>query len=99
MKRKLVSLFIAHSLLMICNGVGTAQTGGKRQFIEAPFTFEHNQIILQVKVNGKGPYSMLLDTGTNPSAVDLASAKEMGLRIGAAGFQGSGGGQTRIQLT
>jgi len=97
LKPKLINLLIAQLLLLVCNGVGMAQTAGQQQLIEAPFTFAHNQIVLQVKVNGKGPYNMLLDTGTNPSAVDLASAKEMGLKIAGKGFQGSGGGTDKNQ--
>jgi predicted aspartyl protease len=97
LKRRLTNLFIAHLSLIVCNCVGIAQTADKQRFIEVPFAFEHNQIILQVRVNGKGPYSMLLDTGTNPSAVDLATAREMGLKISTAGFPGSGGG-TDINL-
>ncbi len=92
MKRKLITLLIACSSLVVCNCVCIAQTSASQQFIEVPFAFEHNQIILEVKVNGKGPYNMLLDTGTNPSAVDLASAREMGLKISTKGFQGTGGG-------
>ncbi|MSV29555.1 MAG: hypothetical protein EXQ52_12555 [Bryobacterales bacterium] len=47
----------------------------RAQAIETPFTFHRNEIVLQVKVNGKGPFNMLLDTGTNRSAIDLATAR------------------------
>ena len=92
MRRKLIKLFITAVSLIVCNYVGTAQTTDTQSFIEVPFTFEHAQIILTVKINNKGPYSMLLDTGTNVSAVDLASAREIGLKVGTTGFQGTGGG-------
>lgn len=59
---------------------------------EVPFEFFHNEIIVQVKVNGKGPFNMMLDTGTDPSAVDLATAKELGLKLSSAGGPVSGGG-------
>src|SRR5262245_18320093 len=52
-----------------------AQARGNQQVIEVPFDLYRNEILLQVKVNGKGPFNMLLDTGTDPSAVDLATAK------------------------
>jgi len=30
--------------------------------IEVPFEFVHNQIVVQVKIDGKGPFNMLIDT-------------------------------------
>src|SRR5438552_9768916 len=69
--------------------------------IEVPFELVANQIIVQVKIGGKGPYSMLLDTDTDPSAIDLATARELGLKLDARSFPASGGGtQTNlVQLT
>ena len=59
---------------------------------EVPFEFEHNQIIIQVKIGGKGPFNMLLDTNTDPSAIDAATARELGLSVGAKGATATGGG-------
>jgi predicted aspartyl protease len=69
--------------------------------IEVPFSFEHNQVILQVKVNGKGFYNMLLDTGTDPSAIDLATAKEIGLKLDPVKRKGVGvgTGEAEVYLT
>src|ERR1044072_1534511 len=72
--------------------VSSAQAGGKQQVVEVPFDFYRNEIILQVKVNGKGPFNMMLDTGTDPSAVDLTTAKDIGLKLHPLGKPGSGGG-------
>jgi predicted aspartyl protease len=41
---------------------------------------------------------MMLDTGTDPSAIDLATAKELGLKLAPIGQQGAGGG-TSVNLT
>lgn len=60
--------------------------------IEVPFEFEHNQIIVQVKIAGKGPFNMLLDTNTDPSAIDAATARELGLNVGPKGATATGGG-------
>ena len=57
-----------------------------------PFDFYHDAIIIQVTVNGKGPLNMLLDTGVDPSVVDLATAKVLGLQLAAKGDPGTGGG-------
>jgi len=65
---------------------------GQQQVVEIPFDFVRNEIIVQVKVDGKGPFNMMLDTGTDPSVVDLATAKELGLKLSSAGGPVSGGG-------
>jgi predicted aspartyl protease len=59
---------------------------------EVPFEFVRNQIVVQVKIAGKGPFNMLFDTDTDPSAIDLATARELGLKLGSKGYQGTGGG-------
>ena len=78
--------------------VSSAQAGGKQQVVEVPFDFYKNEIILQVKVNGKGPFNMMLDTGTDPSAVDLTTARDIGLKLHPRGKPGTGGG-TDVNLT
>src|SRR5260221_10348160 len=44
---------------------------------------------------------MLLDTDTDPSAIDLATARELGLKLDARSFPASGGGTeaSLVQLT
>ena len=70
-----------------------AQTFGTKQASDGiPFEFIHDAIVLQVAVNGHGPMSMLLDTGADPSLIDLKTAKEIGLKLATKGEQGSGGG-------
>lgn len=49
--------------------------------VEIPFDFERNQIVLTVSMNEKGPFYMFLDTGGNPSAVDLAAARSAGIPL------------------
>lgn len=49
--------------------------------LEVPFGFERNQIALDVELNGTGPLRMLLDTGVDPSAVDLSTALEVGIPV------------------
>ena len=64
------------------------------EVIEVPFEFYRNQIMVQVMLEGKGPFNMLLDTGTDPSAIDLATAREIGLKLPDRGHAVSGGGTT-----
>ena len=60
-------------LLFGSAGVGYSQV--RSAPIEVPFELVANQIIVQVKIGGRGPYSMLLDTDTDPSAIELATAR------------------------
>ena len=50
-----------------------------------PFKYLHHEVVVNARIAGSGPYAFLLDTGTTPSIVDVALAKRLGLRIGAAG--------------
>ena len=59
---------------------------------EVPFEFYKNLIFLEVKINGKGPFNMMLDTGTTPSAMDLATAKELKLNPTSPEKNAAGGG-------
>jgi predicted aspartyl protease len=84
---------LALSLTLLCFGVparGHAQN--VKPVGEVPFEFVRKQIVVQVKIAGKGPFNMLFDTDTDPSAIDLATARELGLKLGSKGYQGTGGG-------
>jgi predicted aspartyl protease len=84
--------------LLVTVFLSSAQAGGKQQVVEIPFDFYRNEIILQVKVNGKGPFNMMLDTGTDPSGIDLNTAKDIGLKLHPLGKPAEGGG-TDVNLT
>jgi predicted aspartyl protease len=81
--------FLTSCLLVL---VGCLAARGQQPVVEVPFEFLHNEIVVQVKVNGQGPFNMMLDTGTDPSAIDLATAKALGLKLSSAGGPVSGGG-------
>ena len=82
------------TLWLLTTLLAAAHSGGP---IEIPFEFYRNQIVLQVDIAGQGPFSMLLDTGTDPSAIDLATARRIGLKIKAEGHRVAGGG-TEVNL-
>jgi len=84
-------------LLIACCCFRSAGESSSQQSIEVPIDFYRNEIIIQVKVNGKGPFNMMLDTGTDPSAIDLATAKELGIKLEPIGHPASGGG-TSVNL-
>ena len=63
---------------------------------EIPFLFERNQIIVQIKINGEGPYNFLFDTGTNPSAINKQTAEKIGLQLDTIKREGIGYGENPI---
>src|ERR1043166_1744954 len=79
--------------LIILLSAGTASFAqAPKPLAEIPFEFIHNQIVVQVKIGGKGPFSMTVDTDTDPSAIDLATARDLGLAAGSKGAVAAGGG-------
>lgn len=62
------------------------------QAVEVPFDFVHNEIVVKVMIDGKGPFNAMIDTGTDPSAIDIATAKQVGIKLGSKGHKSSGGG-------
>lgn len=88
-----IRLVVCLTLLLSCPSLGISHQGKKTAApVEVPFEFEQNQIIVQVKIAGKGPFNMLFDTDTDPSAIDVATARDLGLSVGSKGATASGGG-------
>lgn len=46
-----------------------------------PFELVGNQVVVELHVRGHGPLASLLDVAVAPSVVDLATARELGLRV------------------
>jgi predicted aspartyl protease len=88
--RKIKSTMAGLVFLVVNSGAGLSQTA--KAPVEAPFEFVHNQIVLQVKINGKGPFNVLLDTNTDPSAIDATTGRELGLQVESKGAPATGGG-------
>src|SRR5258708_35737618 len=89
------------SILLLFGATGNAYAQSRSGPVEVPFEFVHNQIVVTVKIAGKGPYSMLIDTDTDSSAIDLATAKELGLGVDSRSYTAAGGGRDAqtVQLT
>lgn len=97
-KRIIGKFGLALGLTLLLLGVpARGQSQRVKPVAEVPFEYIRNQILVQVKIAGKGPFNMLFDTDTDPSAIDLATARELGLKLGSKGSQGTGGG-TEINL-
>ncbi|MDQ3821336.1 MAG: retroviral-like aspartic protease family protein, partial [Acidobacteriota bacterium] len=79
---------------------GTSKAVNEGSAIEVPFLFDHKLVFVKVTINGKGPFNMLLDTGSDISAVNLTEAREIGLQLGAKGrVEGAGTDQTKFYRT
>jgi predicted aspartyl protease len=88
-------VFAAGFMLLLLSSTASAQSQKaqpQKPPVEVPFEFVHNQIVVQVKIAGKGPFNMLVDTDTDPSAIDAATARELGLSIASTGAPASGAG-------
>ena len=60
-----------------------------------PFRLIENQVVVEIVLGGRGPFTSLVDVAVEPSVVDLALARELGLPIdatapGEAAGQGAG---------
>src|ERR1035437_8906375 len=62
---------IKNGLLFILLLIGTAQLNAQC----IPFTVSNKRIVVQVSVNGRGPFNFLLDTGSTITIVDKSIAK------------------------
>ena len=88
---KILVKFATVSITVLSFGL-SAQAQVVKSPIEVSFEFVHNQIVVQAKIGGKGPFNLLVDTNTDPSAIDTATARELGLQLGSKGAPASGGG-------
>lgn len=60
-----------------------------------PMKLQDGRIVVDVRVDGKGPVPFVLDTGAHGSVIDLAYAQEAGLVLGDEIRVGSPGGEGR----
>jgi predicted aspartyl protease len=101
MERKSVKplrFILATLLIALFSCVCSSQSSNKQPIAEVTFAFDRTSIVIQVKLNGKGPFNMILDTGSDVATIDLATAKELGLNLKATGGQITGGGSEKPQV-
>jgi len=63
--------------------------------LQVPFTFDKNEIFVQVQINGHDPVPMIVDDNTDPSTIDLEFAKSQNLKLTAVGGEVTGGGSEK----
>ena len=65
-----------------------------------PFTLFDNRVLVQASIDGSGPYTMIVDTGSDQLVVTPSVAQHLGLATRRAGFaNGAGSGSAALALT
>jgi len=72
-------------------------TGKAAPAVSVPFRYIHDEIVARATVNGH-PLTVLLDTGTAPSVVDVSFCRKFRLITKSAGAGGDGGGNKKQQV-
>jgi predicted aspartyl protease len=91
-----VAAAVVVPLLLSCAAPADTSSAGPPA---VPFALVRNQVVLQATLQGRGPYACLVDTGANPSAVDLATARELGLPMGDRAAPADGVGSDDVLVT
>ncbi len=62
-----------------------------------PFTLFDNRMVVSVRLDGQGPFSMIVDTGSSSLVVTPGVAQRLGLASRSAGYaSGAGSGKARL---
>jgi len=62
-----------------------------------PFTLVDNRMVIQCTIDGKGPFSMIVDTGSPDVTIDSQTATTLALRVRNAG-SATGAGNKAVQM-
>jgi hypothetical protein len=74
------------AIVLVLSFVILPATAARSAGTTVPFNYTNHELVVSVRIAGSGPYRFLLDSGTTPSVIDTALAKQFGLRAtGAAG--------------
>ncbi len=98
MRQLFSRIVIAYLFVAFCSCVAVCQSPSVQPIAEVPFAFDRTSVVIQVKLNGKSAYNMLLDTGSDIAAIDLTAAKELGLKLKSTDQQATGGGSEKRQI-
>ena len=87
MRTQLLSVILLSAALLPAQGAPASSTrfdvppGGTT----VPMLDLGGRPMVEVRINGKGPYSVMLDTGANVTVIDATLVKELGLNSQASG--------------
>ena len=91
MIRRLILLTFAFS---VCTLAGRSETSSS---ISVPFIFVDNRMTIQCRINGAGPFTMIIDTGSPDIVVDPRTASLLAAHVHSAGTT-SGAGNKVIHI-
>jgi hypothetical protein len=77
MQRNLYRVSTLCGLILVTAHVVFARAAQENKTVEAPFSFDSGDVVLQVKIKGKGPYNMVLATGYPTSKIAPGVVEEM----------------------
>jgi hypothetical protein len=88
-------------LAILQNSFAISAATDNNRFSEVPIEFDGNHILVAVKINGKGPFQMLLDTGADVCLIKMSLAQELSLQIETKELLlgGIGSGFAKARLT
>lgn len=78
--RKIPSLIMAAIFLVACQSARVPPPA-PAVVTTVPFEFVHNEIIIDAAIGDSAPHRFLLDCGVDPSVIDLALARRLGIDI------------------
>jgi hypothetical protein len=88
--------------LAFCSGAFSSAAGepnhviaGSKTSFTLPFDLVDNRVFIEVRLNGRGPFHFLLDTGAGGVTVSTDVAQQFGLHVGGAG-EGQGVGEKTV---
>jgi hypothetical protein len=89
-------------LLVFCACVPSSAAGGRNHVLSdagtsftLPFDLVDNRVFIEVRLNGRGPFHLLLDTGSGGVTVSADVARQLGLHVADAG-EGQGVGEKTV---
>src|SRR5262249_45937371 len=88
---------VAVACAVLAGAIYSCARSPDRNVVEIPFTSPHHQIVIDVMIEGRGPYRMMLDTGTDPSVVDAALARRLRAPSDTTLHEGEGAGREAIR--
>jgi len=93
--RRMTTLLVIATGLDIWSGPAAPRSDDA---VEVPFSFEHNEILVQVRIGRHEPVTMMLDTDTDPSSINLPFARSSDFKLREIHGQVTGGGSERPRV-
>jgi|HubBroStandDraft_1064217.scaffolds.fasta_scaffold05920_5 hypothetical protein len=89
-------VFCSCALSFAASNHGSAAVPDAKTFFTLPFDLVDNRVFIEARLNGRGPFHLLLDTGAGGVTVSADVAQQLGLRVGDAG-EGQGVGEKIVR--